>query len=1043
MNQVANSLPDAHTNDDFLTLLKNDEQFRLGHLRLYKAELLEAVNSVEKILLFSDFFDKESLESLTEMYLDEPNQQTALSYFWYGICFKREAIDRLLSIAMEDQKSLFDLIHEDIHENSLIYYRKMFDGDPAKMDKITLTLEPLPICIRLGHEEYGPIKRVVQEMMKSRKYDEASCYLMRNLPRVQKKNCKASDWYFDFLNACLGDAINCSIPEVIDADYKAHLDIYFAQNRVTAPHNKSSTSCGLPESMYAMEEPEKPENRTQEQYKKYRIKAFSDEVMELVEDAEPIELRPYQQELVESACRGVNTIICAPTGSGKTVVAAHIILEHFRKMKSINKPSRVAMLVPTVPLVEQQCIMFNRYLRKIFWVDGMCGSEPVDEAGRAPYVLASYLTVFTPQIFINLLKSVRREDRLYFTDFTLFVFDECHHCDGEHPYNVLMRMLHRFDGPKPQIVGLTASLPLGAGRANVEAALDHMMDLCAKLSAHSISTVRKHVDNLRHHVKPPVDEIRRAFRPEFDNFVHALEICMKKIELSMKPELEKICESKLIHLKMDDITFPSQKSTVRYESLVGSLKNRIGELPGSRVKHQIMKMLNHLGYYCRALSLADLLPNWYAYCYLRDNMKEEIAHGDVGDTCSIQVQLEKLFEKFMKPNELNFQESDNGEEKEILKILHTILRDQYISDPTSRTIIFVTTRKLAQCLSTHLNNVRVVDGSNRAVGYITSSNQSTASSGQTTDEQRVTIEKFNQGVIKVLVATSVAEEGLDISACNLIIKYNNTGSERSLIQRRGRARAKHSKSVLIALDGSIEERELENIQKEFLMRRCLEHMQTMSERQMRQMASLHTLLFMKLSLPVLVENKINQTKALQEADILREKERKRVLEGKCYDLKCRLCGAFICKSSSMRIACDSQYVCCDPTIWGRISAQAHDAKSVAIATLVGKSYCKGDNETECNEVLGTIVKLYGAFLPTITAKAIFIDDEDAPSSIRPHYEKKWDVITSEKFCVDPITESDLKIMLNSLYTYSQEKHMEFEAEAVLAVQRAVADMKKK
>lgn len=37
---------------------------------------------------------------------------------------------------------------------------------------------------------------------------------------------------------------------------------------------------------------------------------------------------------------------------------------------------------------------------------------------------------------------------------------------------VLMRMLHRFSGPKPQIVGLTASLPLGAGRANVEAALD-------------------------------------------------------------------------------------------------------------------------------------------------------------------------------------------------------------------------------------------------------------------------------------------------------------------------------------------------------------------------------------------------------------------------------------------------------------------------------------------------------------------------------------------------------------------------------------------
>lgn len=65
------------------------------------------------------------------------------------------------------------------------------------------------------------------------------------------------------------------------------------------------------------------------------------------------------------------------------------------------------------------------------------------------------------------------------------------------------------------------------------------------------------------------------------------------------------------------------------------------------------------------------------------------------------------------------------------------------------------------------------------------SNQSSALSGQTAEEQRTMIERFNQGSVKVLVATSVAEEGLDISACNLIIKYNNTGSERSLIQRRG------------------------------------------------------------------------------------------------------------------------------------------------------------------------------------------------------------------------------------------------------------------
>lgn len=74
----------------------------------------------------------------------------------------------------------------------------------------------------------------------------------------------------------------------------------------------------------------------------------------------------------------------------------------------------------------------------------------------------------------------------------------------------------------------------------------------------------------------------------------------------------------------------------------------------------------------------------------------------------------------MKPNELDFKENDMGEEKEILKMLHIILREQYISDPASRTIIFVTTRRLAQYLSHHLNTVKIVDGTSRAVGFVTS-----------------------------------------------------------------------------------------------------------------------------------------------------------------------------------------------------------------------------------------------------------------------------------------------------------------------------------
>ena len=98
-----------------------------------------------------------------------------------------------------------------------------------------------------------------------------------------------------------------------------------------------------------------------------------------------------------------------------------------------------------------------------------------------------------------------------------------------------------------------------------------------------------------------------------------------------------------------------------------------------------------------------------------------------------------------------------------------------------------------------------------------SSNQSGAAGGQSSQEQQQMRNDFDHGNIKVLVVTSVAEEGVNIAACNLIIKYNNVGSERSMIQRRGRARKKDSRSILLALDLSTESAEYANIRKEAMV----------------------------------------------------------------------------------------------------------------------------------------------------------------------------------------------------------------------------------
>lgn len=49
------------------------------------------------------------------------------------------------------------------------------------------------------------------------------------------------------------------------------------------------------------------------------------------------------------------------------------------------------------------------------------------------------------------------------------------------------------------------------------------------------------------------------------------------------------------------------------------------------------------------------------------------------------------------------------------------------------------------------------------------------------DQQEV-IQKFRTGTLNLLVATSVAEEGLDIPQCNVVVRYGLLTNEISMVQ---------------------------------------------------------------------------------------------------------------------------------------------------------------------------------------------------------------------------------------------------------------------
>ncbi|SVD17640.1 uncharacterized protein METZ01_LOCUS370494, partial [marine metagenome] len=66
-------------------------------------------------------------------------------------------------------------------------------------------------------------------------------------------------------------------------------------------------------------------------------------------------------------------------------------------------------------------------------------------------------------------------------------------------------------------------------------------------------------------------------------------------------------------------------------------------------------------------------------------------------------------------------------------------------------------------------------------------------------EQVDVVQRFRDGMTKVLVATRVGEEGLDISEVNLVVFYDNVPSSIRFVQRKGRTGRKNTGRLIVLI----------------------------------------------------------------------------------------------------------------------------------------------------------------------------------------------------------------------------------------------------
>ena len=509
-----------------------------------------------------------------------------------------------------------------------------------------------------------------------------------------------------------------------------------------------------------------------------------------VDPSKPI--RHYQMELAEPGIHGENYIVCAPTGTGKTLVAGLIISHHLQKRKNLEK--KIIFVVPTRPLAEQQATELQRLIP-----GAKVESSIGDEGGMTikDVLPDSDIVVCTAGKLVNEIKAIL----VVFSDLGLMVLDECHHTRKSAPYAKIMEMYlkeKQKSGARgiPQVVGLTASP--GAGQNPTledDKTIDHLISLCALMDATSgIKVVRKNVTELDQCTNKPTFTLKISRRRDPNEvFIRLITDEMKWLE-------------GVVGLKS-----PFRKWSQEYETCIQQKKLPLEMSLDPKLRNSI-RIYDLLRCYSQALNV---------YMDLRKSDAISVLSGFTGLPADQQANdfekhlkqsLEKLIHKLMLLPPVR---------NPLMQQAEGILQEQFTRNQDSKAILFVRTKKHASSICDWISILpeatrrriqpRMITGHTRDTGY-----------GMTQVEQQEVMESFRKGESNVVVATSVAEEGLDVPACNLVIRFQHVSNEIARTQTQGRARAAESKGYAILASGSKKPlQEMKNIELQALVDEAL------------------------------------------------------------------------------------------------------------------------------------------------------------------------------------------------------------------------------
>lgn len=459
-----------------------------------------------------------------------------------------------------------------------------------------------------------------------------------------------------------------------------------------------------------------------------------------------VEARLYQQLLAADVLKKGNTMIVAPTALGKTIVAALVAADRLEKIPN----SKVLVVAPSKPLVVQHEESFREFLT----VSSTSITGAIKPEERAKRWDESQIICATPQT----VESDLINNRYSLKDVSLMVFDECHRGVGSYAY-VYLASRYLPEAQNPLILGLTASP--GSDK-------DKIKCVCENLFIQEVI-------------------IKSEEDPDVSPYFNPIEVEWVSVEMGeeqkrIKEHLNKALKQRLKLLKSIEVLPTISVGKKDLLMARGRVQNRIAR--STTPPKECFRAISLIAASINVQHALELLEtqgiSTLQHYFIRLGKKNTKAAKGLmvdADFAPAMILTKKAFEMGIEHPKLN----------KLIKILQKELKNK------SKVIVFTQYRDTLEqiyqrCEKENINAVKFFG-----------QGKSNGEKGLTQKEQKQIIKSFRVGTYDVLLSTSVAEEGIDIPAVDLVVLYEPVPSEIRMIQRRGRTGRKNTGKMKVLI----------------------------------------------------------------------------------------------------------------------------------------------------------------------------------------------------------------------------------------------------